>query len=81
MGNEKKMTNLSRTERYGEDLLTEEAERAFQAYGKRRPRRWLSKYGGLSSVSHYRKECQALIKPRVCGNDDYMPPGIINFDS
>lgn len=69
-------------ENLGDRLLREEAERAFESYGLRRPRAWLAKYGSLVSVSPMRKECQALIKPRVVsGNDDYMPHGIINFDS
>ena len=67
-------------ENLGDRLLREEAERAFESYGLRRPRAWLAKYGSIVSVSSMRKECQALIKPReVPGNDDYIPYGIINF--
>lgn len=73
--------NMNRVqENLGDRLLREEAERAFESYGLRRPRAWLAKYGSLASVSSMRKECQALIKPReVSGNDDYMPHGIINL--
>lgn len=67
-------------ENLGDRLLREEAERAFESYGLRRPRAWLAKYGSLDSVSSMRKECQALVKPRpINARDDYMPCGILNY--
>lgn len=73
--------NMNRVqENLGDRLLREEAERAFEAYGMRRPRAWLAKYGSLVSVIQYRKQCLALVKPRAV-NDDYMPHGNLTIDA